>query len=80
MDTWLNLYGKKEVGDIADHTVSGILGQKFAGTAAVNFIWSAIPYRCEWRYVYKAHKVMLLGIDKLLGLDGEDEFVVYILK
>lgn len=81
-------------------------GQKFAGTAGVNFIWSCIPYRGEWRYDYRSHKVMLLDaghicqalyiaceaiglgtcgiaayeqdlIDELLGLDGEDEFSVY---
>jgi len=36
------------------------LGQKFAGSCAVTFIWSAIPYRGEWRYNLVAHKAMLL--------------------
>lgn len=96
----------KEEEDISSHIVKGTLGQKFAGTAAVNFIWAAIPYRSEWRYVHKAHKLMLLDaghichalylacesiglgtcalaaydqeyMDKLIGLDGQDEFVVY---
>ncbi len=38
----------------------GTLGQKFAGTAAVNFIWSCLPYRGEWRYNKLSHKVMLI--------------------
>jgi SagB-type dehydrogenase family enzyme len=36
------------------------LGQKFAGKSAVTFIWSAVPYRGEWRYNITAHKTMLL--------------------
>lgn len=36
------------------------LGQKFAGKSAVTFIWSAIPYRGEWRYNILSHKAMLL--------------------
>ena len=36
------------------------LGQKFAGNCAVTFIWSAIPYRGEWRYSLVSHKPMLL--------------------
>jgi SagB-type dehydrogenase family enzyme len=50
----------KEDEDISSHIVEGTLGQKFAGTGQVNFIWSAIPYRSEWRYVHKSHKVMLI--------------------
>ena len=38
----------------------GTLGQKFAGIAPVNFIWSCIPYRGEWRYDKLSHKVMLI--------------------
>ncbi len=30
--------------------------QKFAGRAAVVFIWAVIPYRIEWRYSIAAHK------------------------
>ncbi len=96
----------KEDEDISNHIVEGTLGQKFAGRAPVNFIWSVVPYRCEWRYVHKTHKVMLLDaghicqnlylacesiglgtcalaaydqeyMDKLIKVDGEDEFVVY---
>ena len=35
-------------------------GQTFAATAPVLFVWSAIPYRCEWRYGLKAAKYILL--------------------
>ena len=75
--------------------------------SALVFIWSCVPYRGEWRYTTKAHKVMLLdaghvcqnlylasesigcgtcgigaydqsSVDDFLGLDGSDEFVVYL--
>jgi len=77
------------------------------GAAAVTFVWTAIPYRMEWRYGLAAHRVILLDaghvcqnlylaceaigagtcaaaaydqekIDGLLGLDGKDEFVIYL--
>lgn len=35
-------------------------GQKFIARSAVIFVWSAIPYRSEWRYSVTAHKPMLL--------------------
>lgn len=50
----------EELEDIDQKIVSGADGQKFVGTAAVTFIWSCIPYRSEWRYAHKSHKVMLL--------------------
>ena len=39
---------------------SALCGQTFAATAPVLFVWSAIPYRCEWRYGLKAAKYILL--------------------
>ena len=41
------------------------LGQKFVGRSAVTFIWSAIPYRGEWRYNVRSHKVMLIDAGHL---------------
>ena len=41
------------------------LGQSFAGDAAVTFIWTAIPYRMEWRYGLAAHKVIALDAGHL---------------
>lgn len=36
------------------------LGQEFVGNAAVTFLWTAIPYRMEWRYDIAAHKVIAI--------------------
>lgn len=41
-------------------TARAALNQKFAGGGAVTFIWTAIPYRMEWRYGDAAHKVIAL--------------------
>lgn len=83
------------------------LGQDFVGKCAVTFIWTAIPYRMEWRYDIAAHKVIALDaghvcqnlytaceaihaatcavaayhqemMDNLLGVDGDEEFTIYI--
>lgn len=37
------------------------LGQAFVGEAAVVFIWTAVPYRTEWRYHVLSHKVIALN-------------------
>jgi SagB-type dehydrogenase family enzyme len=81
-------------------------GQRMMEECAVVFLWTAIPYRTEWRYAVVAHKIIAqdsghlcqnlylaceaIGAgtcavgaysqapaDALLGVDGEDEFVVY---
>ncbi|OGS16578.1 MAG: hypothetical protein A2234_04805 [Elusimicrobia bacterium RIFOXYA2_FULL_58_8] len=83
------------------------LGQVFVGGCAVTFIWSAVPYKTEWRYSLESKKIILqdsghvcqnlylacesigcgtcaIGaygqklFDKLCGLDGVEEFVVYV--
>lgn len=36
------------------------LDQKFCGDSGVVFIWSAIAYRCEWRYSISSAKIMLV--------------------
>lgn len=82
------------------------LGQAFAGAGAVTFLWTAVPYRMEWRYGDASYKVIALDAghvcqnlylaceavsagacaiaaydqelaDRLAGVDGGDEFVVY---
>ncbi len=92
---------------LAQCVIAGCLGQAFAGDCAVTFIWTAVPYRMEWRYGLAAHKVIALdaghvcqnlylacqaidagtcaiaaydqeAMDVLLGLDGEDEFTIYV--
>jgi SagB-type dehydrogenase family enzyme len=40
--------------------VQAVLGQPYPGEAAVTFIWTAVPYRMEWRYGMASHKVIAL--------------------
>jgi SagB-type dehydrogenase family enzyme len=91
-----------------EDTVSeACLGQEFCGNSAVCFIWTAIPYRTEWRYGPVSSKIIALDAghlcqnlylavgeigagtcaigaydqlkaDQIVGVDGRDEFVVYI--
>jgi SagB-type dehydrogenase family enzyme len=35
-------------------------GQAFVGQSAVTFIWTAVPYRMEWRYGLASHKLIAL--------------------
>ncbi len=94
-------------GNLNEAIVQATLGQTFVGESAAVFIWTAIPYRTEWRYGPAAHKVILLDaghvcqnlyiacesidagtcaiaaysqkqMDEFLGVDGVDEFVVYL--
>ena len=46
--------------DLSSLVSEAALGQEFAGKSAVTFIWTAIPYRMEWRYDLAAHKVIAL--------------------
>jgi SagB-type dehydrogenase family enzyme len=45
---------------LAETIVAATFGQAFIGKAAVTFIWTAIPYRMEWRYGIAAHKVIAI--------------------
>ena len=47
---------------LAERVNDACCGQKFVGHSAVAFIWTAIPYRTEWRYsIYVfAHKLIAL--------------------
>ncbi|OPY11407.1 MAG: Nitroreductase family protein [Syntrophus sp. PtaU1.Bin005] len=87
--------------------VRAALDQPYPGEAAVTFVWTAVPYRMEWRYGLAAHKVIALDaghvcqnlylaceaigagacaigaydqsrMDKLLRVDGEEEFAIYL--
>jgi SagB-type dehydrogenase family enzyme len=40
--------------------IDGVFGQEFVGGAALVFIWTVIPYRSEWRYLSRAHKVIAI--------------------
>lgn len=92
---------------LAERIVAAAFGQPYPGQAAVTFIWTAVPYRMEWRYGPAAGKVIALdaghvgqnlylasaavgagtcataaydqeAIDRLLDIDGSDEFTVYL--
>jgi SagB-type dehydrogenase family enzyme len=44
----------------SEKIVGAIFGQPYPGEAAVTFVWTAIPYRMEWRYSLAAAKVIAL--------------------
>ncbi len=46
--------------DLGRKIVRAVLGQPYPAEAAVTFIWTAVPYRMEWRYGLAAHKVIAL--------------------
>jgi SagB-type dehydrogenase family enzyme len=46
-----------------DRIAEGLLGQTF-GAAAV-FIWTAVPYRMEWRYSAVSHKIIAIDAGHL---------------
>jgi len=45
---------------LAEKLVEAAFGQPYPGASAVTFIWTAIPYRMEWRYSLAAHKVIAI--------------------
>ncbi|MCX7654144.1 MAG: SagB/ThcOx family dehydrogenase [Fervidobacterium sp.] len=45
---------------LAEQIIKATLDQNFVGEGAAVFIWTAIPYRTEWRYGPAAHKAILL--------------------
>ncbi len=46
--------------DLAQRAAEACHHQRFVAQSAVTFIWSAIPYRTEWRYSRAAPKLILL--------------------
>ena len=81
--------------------------QPFVKKSAVIFIWTAVPYRNEWKYMFTGAKQMAMDlghycqnlylacesigagtcaiaayrqdvIDEILGVNGEDEFAMYV--
>jgi SagB-type dehydrogenase family enzyme len=53
------LYNDK---NLMENLNQGCYGKKFVKNSAVTFVWTAIPYRTEWRYGPLAHKFILLDI------------------
>ena len=45
---------------LANKIVDAVFGQPYPGNAALTFIWTAIPYRMEWRYGLAAHRVIAI--------------------
>lgn len=43
-----------------DKLVDAAMGQSFVAEAAAVFVWTIVPYRSEWRYITRAHKVSAL--------------------
>lgn len=53
----------EKVGELDDpeaQITKAMHGQKFAGTCAVCFMMSFVPYRAEWQYSTTAHRVVLM--------------------
>lgn len=92
---------------LPERLAAGCMGQRFVATSAATFIWTAIPYRTEWRYGKASHKIIAIDaghmcqnlylacesinagtcaigayfqdkMDGLLGVDGKEEFTIYI--
>ncbi|MGC9398747.1 MAG: SagB/ThcOx family dehydrogenase [Anaerolineae bacterium] len=92
---------------LAERVARACHHQTFVAQSAVTFVWTAIPYRTEWRYGKAAPKLIALDaghvcqnlylactavgagtcaiaaynqreLDALLGVDGEEEFAVYV--
>lgn len=57
----------KDNGELAIRFRQACLNQEMAETCAVLFIWTCIPYRTEWRYGQKAHKVILIDAGHICG-------------
>jgi SagB-type dehydrogenase family enzyme len=93
--------------DLAEKVAGVCRSQDWISQAAVVFVWTAIPYRTEWRYSTLSHKVIAIDaghvcqnlylaseaigggacavgaytqteMDDLLGVDGKEEFTVYV--
>ena len=45
---------------LASKLVQAVFGQPYPGHAALTFIWTAIPYRMEWRYGLAAHRAIAI--------------------
>jgi len=50
----------RPVENAEDRITEASCGQPFLAAAAVDFLWTAVPYRSEWRYTDQAQKYLLL--------------------
>ncbi len=96
-----------EYPNLGKQVTAACYGQGFIGSSAVTFVWTAIPYRTEWKYGTIAEKLVAIEVghlcqnlylaiesihsgvcsamsydqsrmDALLGVDGRDEFAIYL--
>lgn len=44
----------------AEKVMQGLLGQEMVITSAATFVWTAVPYRCSWRYGERAYRYIHL--------------------
>ena len=94
-------------GDMQASLQRACYGAEAVAQAAAVFLWTAVPYRTEWKYGSIAHRMIAMEaghacqnlylaaeslqagacamsaydqheLDKLLGVDGTDEFVIYL--
>ena len=97
----------REDAQISRRLMAACYGIPTVGSAPVVFIWSATPYRTEWKYTYLSHRMIAMEaghvcenlylagascstgvcamlsyhqpkLDEMLGLDGKDEFAIYL--
>lgn len=54
------LLAESSPANLGPRLAAAAFGQAFVADAAVTFIWTALPYRMEWRYGMAAHKVIAL--------------------
>ena len=47
-------------GGLAERITEGCLGQSYVRASAVTFIWTAVPYRMNWRYGERGYRYLLL--------------------
>ncbi len=48
--------------NLSSQLVQAAFGQPYPKEAALTFIWTAIPYRMEWRYGLAAHRVIAMDV------------------
>lgn len=52
----------KTIENQEDRLTKAYCGQSFLGNAAVDFVWTVIPYRSEWKYSITAQKYALVDV------------------
>ena len=50
----------REDAQVSGKLMAACYGTPSVGSAAVVFIWSAVPYRTEWKYTYLAHRMIAM--------------------